>query len=591
MAKVLKFWKEKAGFYKIANASALLKPHQVLIDKILQKSQAPKAHFDSYYLYSIKKMAKLVQSLPASQSHHHSRRGGFLLHNLEVIDGALNRRNTILLPLGSTPEDQSRKKDVWSFGVFVAAIMHDMGKLLSDVEVVLLGWRYNEMGRWSPFVGDMTISKKAKYYQYHYNNKRQYSQHPLNTSILLTQIVHPVALDWLKQEPELWAMLLMSISGRNLEGGVVSEIIKHADSLSVSASLKNPNQESAETGLAPKSLAEKLLDTLRYLTLETNPKINEKGAGIYTTSTDVYYVSKRMLDDIKTQLRKDGQGGIPNDNVRLMDEMLQFKLIIPTGEDKAIWDITLSGGGFKVPQKLTMLRVDINKIYFNEQDKPKPFAGDLFTDDFTDKNKDEIKPTLSAVDTPKTEIKAKNKPVEQAEKSTGYSLPLPPGMNPVGIDKPLAVTVVKDGLNENINSDTNPEAGNLDTSLGGEFLAWLVDSIKQRSIKMNNVGARVHVVNYDNSKALFLVSPVIFKEYSEENWERVQKHFGRAKFNEKTYNDENIWKVQTTTNRTDKAPSKIKGYLLINLKDLGFVNLPSVNQKIELIMPSAKTKL
>ena len=381
MVKILKFWqKTKPGFTQVINASDLLKPYQAKIDKILHLSQAPKQHFDNYYLYSIKKMAKLVQSLPASQAHHHAYKGGFLLHNLEVIEAALKKRNAILLPLGGTPEEQSKNKDLWSFGIFVASIMHDIGRLISDVDIFLFDKKYRELGRWSPFVGDMTCNKKVYYYQHHYNQSRHYHQHPLNSSILLSQIIHPVALDWLRQDSELWTMILMSIGNRKLEGGVISEIVKHADNYSVSESLKGTNIQTDTGDTIPKSLAENLLNTLKYLTLEVNPKMNSRGASIYTTDTDIYYVSERIIDDIKKQLRKDGQSGVPSDNARIMDEMVQFKVVVPNKENKAIWNITITDGGFKKPQSFTMLKVDINQIYPNSKARPRPFTGKIDID-------------------------------------------------------------------------------------------------------------------------------------------------------------------------------------------------------------------
>jgi integrating conjugative element relaxase (TIGR03760 family) len=614
----LKFWDKKPqGFYKISSANILLKSHTNILDRIYRHSRSPHNHYQNYYLYSINKIAELLQLLPASQAHHHAFNGGFLLHNLEVIELALEKRNEKLLPLGSTPEVQNYKKDVYSFGVFIAAIMHDIGKIITDIEVFLYDKKYQELGRWSPFTSSITTNKQAVYYKYFYNPDRRYSDHPLCASLLLTQIVNPVALDWVKQEPELWNMLLMTIGGRGVEGGVIADIIKHADSTSVANSLKNNpviNNAPQEENARPKSLAEKLLDTLRYITLEVPQKINEPGAGIFTTNTDVWYVSKRTIDEVKKQLRRDKQTGVPNDNVRIMDEMLQFKIIIPNDKNKAIWDCNLTDGGFKKPQKLTMLRVAIDKIYTNNN-APEPFAGDI-----------SLIETGEIISNTKTQTQAienniasdiQNKNHDDIDKALNESInntaqnsstvdtndEIIPGFDDLvfGTDNKEDTTenvenIIIDSAENNTNTTDNKDNATkdstqvaeeeLDKSLGESFMQWLKESIKNDDLEINNPQAKLHVVSYANQDSLFLVSPRIFKEYDKDNWESVQKQFTRTKYNEKSYNNDNIWKVQTLTTRKHKEGSVIKGYLISDIKSHGFTNLPSSNKYITLITPT-----
>jgi hypothetical protein len=68
----------------------------------------------------------------------------------------------------------------------------------------------------------------------------------------------------------------------------------------------------------------------------------------------------------------------------MMDELLQFHIITPNQKGKAIWDCKLSGGGFKKPVKLTMLKMPLEKIYFKaggnndyDDDYDDVFPGDI----------------------------------------------------------------------------------------------------------------------------------------------------------------------------------------------------------------------
>jgi hypothetical protein len=64
---------------------------------------------------------------------------------------------------------------------------------------------------------------------------------------------------------------------------------------------------------------------------------------------------------------------------------------------------------------------------------------------------------------------------------------------------------------------------------------------------LNTAQSKIHIVTYKSDKALFLVSPKIFKEYDVDQWAKTQKQFGRLKINLKTHTSENIWQVQTKT--------------------------------------------
>jgi hypothetical protein len=101
---------------------------------------------------------------------------------------------------------------------------------------------------------------------------------------------------------------------------------------------------------------------------------------------------------------------------------------------------------------------------------------------------------------------------------------------------------------------------------------------------MNTDQSRVHIVTYEDNKALFLVSPRIFKEYDSHQWARIQKQFGRLRINLKTHTDENIWQVQTITYRLSKKPSRIQGYLIVNLDSHGFGELPETNRYLDLVV-------
>ncbi len=582
---------------QIQSADVLLLKHKRLVSNIYHHSHVPEKHFESLYLYSIKRLAVWVQDLPASQNHHHSNNGGFLLHTLEVIEIALKQRNNKMLPIGSSVEKQNEKKDLWTFAIFVAALLHDIGKTVSDVNIMLYDNQKKELGRWSPWFGSMSNVDKAKYYQYQYNSNRKYQHHSLLPLSFLSQFINPTAIDWLQKESDLFTLLLFTLQGRNAEGAMIADIIKYADSESSAKSLAS----SIGTGsarnpleLQPKSLADKLLDTMRHLVLETDLKINAPGAVMFTTTTDIYFVSKVMMDKVRSSLDKDKQKGVPFDNSRMMDELLQFHIVTPNSEGKAIWKCVLSGGGFKKPVNLTMLKIPLEKIYFESNKTYSHFSGKI-EEEGVIKDDNSSNPTQSN--------QSNNGNESSSDNNVTISLPMPPGF-----ETTIETIINDDGNNENQDKQTpkkdeaiskitkpkkplkkeeeNTNQGQkpaLETELGKEFLTWLVQSVNNRTIAINTRQSKVHIVEYKGDKALFLVSPKIFKEYNIDQWAQTQKQFGRLKSNLKTHANENIWQVKTKTQRKDKNPSTIRGYLIVKLDGYNIDDLPEPNIYLDLI--------
>ena len=106
-------------------------------------------------------------------------------------------------------------------------------------------------------------------------------------------------------------------------------------------------------------------------------------------------------------------------------------------------------------------------------------------------------------------------------------------------------------------SDT-PQDGSLDA--GRRFLAWLQSGLANRSLAVNSVRARIHVVG----EGVLLVSPAIFRDYADRvadggTWEHAQKRFLRLKLHVKRPDGTNVHRYRVTGERNQ---SVIKGILL-----------------------------
>ena len=125
-----------------------------LIAGIRAHSHASAENFQRHYAPVIDRALEFAQLLPASESHHHAQPGGMALHSLETALHALKRRQGLMLPPGAPTETQQRAQHRWTYAVFLAALLHDMGKAAHDLRIT-----YDSAAQsnavWNPLVGSL----------------------------------------------------------------------------------------------------------------------------------------------------------------------------------------------------------------------------------------------------------------------------------------------------------------------------------------------------------------------------------------------------------------------------------------------------
>jgi len=115
----------------------LLKPHAKLLNHIKRLSSASKHGFDMYYLPVIERFAESLQQLPVASEGQFSRLGGMIEKSLLLIIESLRVRQGYLLPVGSKAEEIAKKKELWTYAVFVGALVHRCGQGYYEFEMVL----------------------------------------------------------------------------------------------------------------------------------------------------------------------------------------------------------------------------------------------------------------------------------------------------------------------------------------------------------------------------------------------------------------------------------------------------------------------
>ena len=391
---------------------------------------------------------------------------------------------------------------------------------------------------------------------------------------------------------------------------MLGQIVTDADRQSVADDLSGSrpiHTQQIPTAKA-KPLSQRLLTGLRHLLDEQLLTLNRPGAAGFFDGDSLWLVSKRVLDELRNHLEKEGQTGIPSRNDRLMDELQQHGILTPTVAGQAIWNATVKAGTME--QSFTLLRIPANTLWADPAQFPKELEGTI-----TPNAKDgEAKVSKSPAPAPTQAAPAPtnqtvvpeaapasttaNASTDAEQDAAASTSPwgddddlLPPTIQPSTPESPspvapalqqaVPVPAHKPATTTNTVPATKvhlPEAtGNPDSDDTGErFLHWLSEGLRNGQHPVNTTEAFLHTVK----EGVLLVSPRAFKLFAPDNWEYVQKRFTKLKLHKPAPNDSNIWLYHV---RGEKKSGMVRGFLISNpLETLGVAYLPTPNKSLSL---------
>lgn len=143
--------------------------------RVLKRSglALPYEIWDEFVVDTVVNFALWVQELPASASYHHHGRKGLLYHSLDVAIYAMRIRRNYIMPPNTPPEEVLHREIVWVYGVFLAALFHDCGKIMDlDIELFV---KDGDNETWTPAFGP--VGALANPYRFKYKEDRAYLTH------------------------------------------------------------------------------------------------------------------------------------------------------------------------------------------------------------------------------------------------------------------------------------------------------------------------------------------------------------------------------------------------------------------------------
>ena len=557
-SKVRSAYPVTADYLPVKPPAQLLAPFDQLTKSIKTTAGVPESHWLAIYLPVLNNYAELCQRLPASEAHHHAELGGLLRHGLETILEALTLRRNQLLPAGAPAEEIASQQDLWTYATVTAALLHDVGKPITDLVVTYISPADTQPKAWQPLTAMLPT---GAHYRFRFNPQRQYHRHALTPPLLVHRILPQVGLNWLASQPAVFDAWLATISGTE-DAGPLATIAHAADGTSVARDLSGGVRTRSPAARAI-PLAERLLTGLRHMIRAGTITLNRPGASGFVADGSLWLVSKRVLDDLREHLTKEGQIGIPGRNDRLMDELQQWHIIEANG-DKAVWFCEIRIGDWC--QTLSCLRIELTQIWPDLKDVPttanlsvSPSAqlsapGEASAEAGEGRTVESLGEQPSAPRNPATnEPEPRGRRAGPGKVPDTDSSPIAPS-DPATMDQRdtegarSAAALAETSIDSSADDEGN-------TDLGQRFVEWLKTNIREGRIEINTARARVHVL----TEGLALITPGIFRDFSPHHWERAQKRFQKLRLHAKTEKDSNVWTCQVAK---DRRSSTVKVMLI-----------------------------
>lgn len=329
--------------------------------RVLKRSglALPYEIWDDFVVETVVQFASWVQELPASASYHHSGRRGLVYHSLDVAIYAMRIRRNFILPPNTPPEEVLHREIIWVYGVFLAALLHDSGKIMDMV--IELHISPNESRVWTPALGP--VGAAGFPYRFRYKDDRAYATHQHLGMVFLMQLLGKDPMTAITHDTMLFAQLSEYLSGHKDHDNVIEQIVRQADAASVAqdlgASKDGINDAAKRARFGNNSLAEQLHTTMTYLLTEKKILLNKKGGEGFVYGDHLYLICKPIADTIRTTLLDRGISSVPSSNSKLFNELQQNNIIRPNEQGLAIWSCQINLTDMNWHQTFTCLCIHL----------------------------------------------------------------------------------------------------------------------------------------------------------------------------------------------------------------------------------------
>ena len=571
-------------------------------------------------------VAELVQLLPASEAHHHAQPGGLWVHTCETLGHAVQYRAAFVLPPAQDADDVARARHRWTAGVMIGALLHDVGKTVTDVRVRLYGPDCTGAS-WSAMAGTMGDAGATDYaVSFPPESERDYRAHQRLGALLLQKLVPPDTLVWLSDDKALLDQLLQYLLGEARPDNPIATIVARAEAESVRTNLREgPRTRFATARAVP--LIERLMAALRRMLAEGGVlPLNRPGAAGYVFEGEVWFAAARLANAVREYLvANESAVGIPGEdkNDRLFDAWQDYGACLTNpASGRALFGGRIEfddgiGPGYELP---AMLRFPLAKLYPDAAQFPAAMPGRVIAIATAAKPGADTALTPSAPGATGPLSSSKSSPCASSAPAPAVPAADP---GPDAADTPAGEQFVQAStdpaasareLRQFLDDEDVADLARIDRVAPGSrclapvapsvtlpvkadsdkavperamaFMRWVQTKVADGSLPYNAAGAMVHFVRRGDATALLLVSPVIFRRYEEALGEThasnpglaTQRAFTAAGWHLRAKGGKNITSYQVMRSG-GKGGNLLNGFLLLEPERF-FVPVPPANERL-----------
>lgn len=336
--------------------------------------------FDKFVLPVMINFIEFVDLLPASEFKHHATGGGLVYHSFDVAKRAMRAAQHTQFPVGKSITDTQRSFTHWKVGTVIAALLHDAGKVITDMSITNGEQKKENIINWNAHdklnVWEWAKNNKIERYYISWTPNR-HNKHKNATVNIIQRIVPNETWTWLTScldGQNIYTAMLSSVSNESFNHPM-SDIISECDSASVRDDMLNKNSHiTKEMKRIPLSVL--LSDLIKHRILIKDWEINHKGAPIWYVDECLYITWETCAEDLVEEL-KDAGYVIPELPITLARIMIEEGIAIGDEEEPYYSLSPEILGDPKKPVKLTVLKFrnpsrfinDLSKLYSIKEHK------------------------------------------------------------------------------------------------------------------------------------------------------------------------------------------------------------------------------
>ena len=210
----------------ILGAGEILGSNPKKLNSIFLSSGIADYHYDSLYRHPIERTAELLQLLPGPEKGKYDHPGGMIAHVLDACAIALKYRKGVNLPIGAPPEERAQKRDLYTYAVFVAALLKPVGGALYRQQPALHDWRGQHLCEWNPVLEEISRHRKARFMKAGFRQDATDWHRPLESLLYAARILPRDGLLWLRSDPGVYGQFLDALS--DAPRGPIHELVRKA---------------------------------------------------------------------------------------------------------------------------------------------------------------------------------------------------------------------------------------------------------------------------------------------------------------------------------------------------------------------------